>query len=84
MEATTTSLIPLSKIQDARLVLKDVIKPTPLDRNLNLSKKYGANIYLKREDLQVVRSFKIRGAYYKMTQLSEAESSKGIVCASAG
>ena len=84
MEATTTSLIPLSKIQDARLVLEEVIKPTPLDRNLNLSKKYGANIYLKREDLQVVRSFKIRGAYYKMTQLSEAESSKGIVCASAG
>ena len=84
METSTTTLIPLSKIQDARLVLKGVIKPTPLDHNENLSKKYGANIYLKREDLQVVRSFKIRGAYYKMSRLSKEEVSKGIVCASAG
>ena len=84
METTISSLIPLSKIQEARLVLKEVIKPTPLERNSSLSRKYEANVYLKREDLQVVRSFKIRGAYYKMAQLSEGEAAKGIVCASAG
>ncbi len=79
-----TDLIPLKKIQEARLALKDVVAKTPLDHNLNLSKKYRANIYLKREDLQVVRSFKIRGAYYKMSQLSKEDADKGIVCASAG
>ncbi len=84
METTSTSLIPLRKIQEARLVLKDVIKPTPLEYNRSLSRQYGANVYLKREDLQVVRSFKIRGAYYKMSQLTKEEVSKGIVCASAG
>lgn len=84
IEAKTSELIPLRKIQEARLVLKDVISRTPLDVNGNLSKKYGANILLKREDLQVVRSFKIRGAYYKMSQLTEQEAEKGIVCASAG
>ena len=56
-------LIPIKKIQNARLVLDEVIVRTPLEHNRNLSKKYGANVYLKREDLQVVRSFKIRGAY---------------------
>jgi len=76
METTSTSLIPLRKIQEARLVLKDVIKPTPLEYNRSLSRQYGANVYLKREDLQVVRSFKIRGAYYKMSQLTKEEVSK--------
>jgi len=83
-DTLTSHLIPLQKIQKARLTLKDVIVHTPLVKNVNLSKKYKANIYLKREDLQVVRSFKIRGAYYKMSQLSEEESARGIVCASAG
>jgi threonine dehydratase len=77
-------LIPIKKIQNARLVLDEVIVRTPLEHNRNLSKKYGANVYLKREDLQVVRSFKIRGAYYKMSQLSKEEAAKGVVCASAG
>jgi threonine dehydratase len=53
-------------------------------RNINLSERYEANIYLKREDLQVVRSYKIRGAYNKMASLSAEELAKGVVCASAG
>lgn len=64
--------------------LRKVVKPTPLQRNALLSKKYNANIYLKREDLQTVRSYKIRGAYNLISQLSEAEMKRGVVCASAG
>ncbi len=64
--------------------LKSVINRTPLVRNLNLSEQFGATIYLKREDLQLVRSYKIRGAYNKMASLSATELSKGVVCASAG
>lgn len=84
IDTSTSHLIPVKNIQKARLVIKDVITHTPLVRNGHLSKKYNANIYLKREDLQVVRSFKIRGAYYKMSQLSKEEAAQGIVCASAG
>lgn len=84
IDTSTSHLIPVNDIQKARLVIKDVITHTPLTRNDNLSKRYDANVFLKREDLQVVRSFKIRGAYYKMSQLSEQEVADGIVCASAG
>ena len=64
--------------------LRDVVYRTPLVLNYNLSKKYQANIYLKREDLQVVRSYKIRGAYNKISSLSPEQLEKGVVCASAG
>ncbi len=64
--------------------LAGVATHTPLMHNLNLSERYGANIYLKREDLQVVRSYKIRGAYNKMTSLTAEQLAKGVVCASAG
>jgi threonine dehydratase len=57
---------------------------TPLILNQNLSKRYQANIYLKREDLQVVRSYKIRGAYNLMSSLPKEQLQKGVVCASAG
>ena len=57
---------------------------TPLMHNLNFSEQYGANIFLKREDLQIVRSYKIRGAYNKMASLSPEALQKGVVCASAG
>ena len=76
--------ITLKDINFAAETLRDVISHTPLMRNINLSEKYGANIYLKREDLQVVRSYKIRGAYNKMVSLSADELAKGVVCASAG
>ena len=82
--SSSSPLIPIKLIQNARLALKNIIVKTPLEKNVGLSKKFGANIYLKREDLQVVRSFKIRGAYNKMSQLSQEEADKGIICASAG
>src|ERR1700739_505036 len=64
--------------------LKNVVKKTPLQLNENLSRKYKCNVYLKREDLQVVRSYKIRGAYNLMKSLPEDQLHKGVVCASAG
>jgi threonine dehydratase len=63
--------------------LKDVVAHTPLQKNERLSEKYGCNIYLKREDLQHVRSFKLRGAYYSMKTIEE-KLANGVVCASAG
>ncbi|GAB3555967.1 threonine ammonia-lyase IlvA [Spirosoma fluminis] len=64
--------------------LRGVATHTPLQENINLSDRYGATIFLKREDLQVVRSYKIRGAYNKMASLPAEALAKGVVCASAG
>ncbi|KAF1856435.1 hypothetical protein Lal_00049037, partial [Lupinus albus] len=64
--------------------LKDVVKRTPLEYNQRLSEKYECNIYLKREDMQLVRSYKLRGAYNMISQLTADELSRGVVCASAG
>lgn len=64
--------------------LRGIATHTPLQENINLSDRYQANIFLKREDLQVVRSYKIRGAYNKMASLSPEALAKGVVCASAG
>ena len=64
--------------------LKKVVVRTPLVLNQNLSRRYQCNVYLKREDLQVVRSYKIRGAYNMMSSLPEEILKKGLVCASAG
>jgi threonine dehydratase len=64
--------------------LKNIINKTPLSFNANLSKKYQCNIFLKREDLQVVRSYKLRGAYNMMSSLPPGQLHKGVVCASAG
>ncbi|WP_281226609.1 threonine ammonia-lyase IlvA [Flavobacterium aquiphilum] len=71
-------------IQQAQKQLQNVVPTTPLIENLNLSEEFGATILLKREDLQVVRSYKIRGAYNKISSLTAAEKENGIVCASAG
>ena len=68
----------------ASLRLKKVVTKTPLQLNRNLSKKYNCNVYLKREDLQIVRSYKIRGAYNMMSSLPAEQLAKGVVCASAG
>ena len=77
--------IPLvSDIAEAKLRLKGVVNETPLLFNKNLSESFGARIFLKREDLQVVRSYKIRGAYNKMSALNDADKINGVVCASAG
>src|SRR3989344_1686014 len=71
-------------VDEAREALRDVVKETPLIFNRGLSEKFGAKVYLKREDLQVVRSYKLRGAYNRMRHLTPAEKKRGIVCASAG
>jgi len=82
--STKAKLIAVDAIIKAQMHLKSIVSHTPLMHNFNLSERYGANIYLKREDLQIVRSYKIRGAFNKISSLSTAEASKGIVCASAG
>jgi threonine dehydratase len=74
----------LQNINRAKINLNDVILQTPLQKNLNLSDEFHANILLKREDLQVVRSYKLRGAYNKIAHLSTEELKNGVVCASAG
>jgi len=64
--------------------LNGVVKNTPLEYNAGLSEKYECEIYLKREDLQVVRSYKLRGAYNMISQLTDEQMQRGVVCASAG
>ena len=76
--------ITSDEIEKAAKKLEGVIKKTPLQFNGRLSKFYGANIYLKREDLQEIRSYKIRGAYNKMVNLTGEEKNQGVVTASAG
>ena len=74
----------LYDVNRAKLTLNEILNSTPLAENLNLSEQFEANVMLKREDLQMVRSYKIRGAYNKIKSLTEEQRSKGIVCASAG
>jgi threonine dehydratase len=68
----------------AALRIKKVVHKTPLQLNRNLSKRYDCKVYLKREDLQVVRSYKLRGAYNMMSSLPAEVLQNGVVCASAG
>ena len=76
--------VPALDIEGAVARLKPVVNHTPLQFNANLSRKYQCRVYLKREDLQIVRSYKLRGAYNMLSQLSPALLAKGVVCASAG
>src|SRR5690606_26945713 len=71
-------------INAAYYTLKSVVLKTPLQFHEKLSEKYGAEIYLKREDLQVVRSYKLRGAYNLIQSLTPEQRRRGVVCASAG
>ena len=64
--------------------LRDVVVRTPLERNERMSELVGAEVWLKREDLQPVRSYKLRGAYNFIASLGDAERANGVVCASAG
>ncbi|MBC7946230.1 MAG: threonine ammonia-lyase [Chitinophagaceae bacterium] len=72
------------KFAEATERLRPIVHHTPLQLNLNLSRKYQCNVYLKREDLQVVRSYKLRGAYNMISSLPREQVMKGVVCASAG
>lgn len=74
----------LLNTEEASVRLKNIVLTTPLQLNSNISKEHECNVFLKREDLQLVRSYKIRGAFNKMATLSEKELKKGVVCASAG
>ncbi|OSZ80481.1 threonine dehydratase [Chitinophagaceae bacterium IBVUCB2] len=83
MMSATTNTIQLD-FAAAYQRLKKVVNRTPLTFNHNLSKKYQCNIFLKREDLQIVRSYKLRGAYNMMSSLLPEQWQNGVVCASAG
>ena len=74
----------IEAIDKASEVLGEILEPTPFLKNNNLSDIYEANVFLKREDLQMVRSYKIRGAYNKIRSIDPETLKKGIVCASAG
>ncbi|RXZ80556.1 threonine dehydratase [Paenibacillaceae bacterium] len=76
--------VRLEEIVFAQHLLRDVIIRTPLQHSRVLSERYGCRVLLKREDLQVVRSFKIRGAYHLMKSLPAETLARGVVCASAG
>ena len=71
-------------IEKAAEILKEILEPTPFQKNADLSTKYDADVFLKREDLQMVRSYKIRGAYNKIRSIDPETLKYGIVCASAG
>ena len=77
-------LFDIQSIQKAKDIVREVALETPLQLNERLSEQYGAKVYFKREDLQPIRSFKLRGAYHKIYKLSTEERKRGIVCASAG
>ena len=79
-----TKLFDIQSIQKAKDIVRDVALETPLQLNERLSEQYSAKVYFKREDLQPIRSFKLRGAYHKIYKLSAEERRRGIVCASAG
>ncbi|HEY9489152.1 MAG TPA: threonine ammonia-lyase IlvA, partial [Chryseosolibacter sp.] len=81
---TTIARSSSLNIDEAYATLKSVVLKTPLQYHRKLSEKFKAEIYLKREDLQVARSYKLRGAYNLMQGLTAAERAQGVVCASAG
>ena len=72
----------IKRILDARVY--DVARETPVDEALLLSERLANRVWLKREDLQPVFSFKLRGAHNKMQRLSEEQRARGVVAASAG
>lgn len=82
----TTDQFPLSPdlIAQASEILSDVVEKTPVMLSERLSDLISVPVYLKREDMQKCRSFKVRGAYFRMSTLSEEERRRGVVCASAG
>ncbi|WGK64124.1 threonine ammonia-lyase [Croceiramulus getboli] len=84
METDTTYFPSLADIKAAAERVSEIATVTPLAPNFSYSKRYKADIFFKREDLQQVRSYKIRGAYNKISSLSAEEQERGVICASAG
>ncbi|WP_153796560.1 threonine ammonia-lyase [Foetidibacter luteolus] len=83
MSTQSNISFPLN-FEEAKKRLGKIVNRTPLQLNLNLSRRYNASIYLKREDLQIVRSYKLRGAYNMISTLPQEKLQNGVVCASAG
>jgi threonine dehydratase len=82
--ASTALPVTLDDVYAAREVLRGIVRPTPLEYSRALSERVGGNVFLKCENLQRAGSFKIRGAYTRMSRLSDDEKSRGVVAASAG
>jgi threonine dehydratase len=82
--AVTDPAVPAEAIEAAAARLAPVLSITPLQRNDRLSRRLAGEVWLKREDLQPVRSYKVRGAYNLIAQLDQAARAAGLVCASAG
>ena len=79
-----TSTVTVAEIRAAADLLSTVIAPTPMEFNRGLSQRVGADVFLKCENLQRAGSFKIRGAYTRMSRLTAQEKARGVVAASAG
>ena len=77
-------MLSLDKVYHANYVLKDVVRQTDIIYSSTLSAQSGCEVYLKTENLQITGSFKVRGAYYKISQLTDEEKSHGVVACSAG
>lgn len=84
MPTAISDIISIENIYKAKVRLQGVAEVTPLMYNYRLSENYACRLMLKREDMQVVRSYKIRGAYNKMASMEREVLSRGVVCASAG
>lgn len=83
-QTRNSPLISVENIYKAKVRLRGIAEHTPLMFNYHLSEHFGCRLYLKREDMQVVRSYKIRGAYNKMAAMPPEALKHGVVCASAG
>lgn len=81
VEAVT---VTAQDVEEAAERLAAVVAPTPVERSPRLSERVRGDVFLKREDLQVVRSYKVRGAYNVISQLPPEQRDRGVVCASAG
>ena len=77
-------MLTLDKVYHARYVLKGAIRQTDMIYSPVISEESGCEVYLKTENLQVTGSFKVRGAYYKISQLNNEEKSRGVIACSAG
>ncbi|PUZ25172.1 threonine dehydratase [Chitinophaga parva] len=78
------NLVDVAQIKEAATLLKPVVNRTPLTYSATLSRRYQCDVYLKREDMQIVRSYKLRGAYNMIRSLEPALMAKGVTTASAG
>ncbi len=84
MQSDTNTYVSLEQVREARQRISDLVRHTPLIRMPNISEKLGAEVLFKREDLQRVRSYKIRGAFNKISDLVERKKVDTVVCSSAG